>query len=198
MRHQYDSITMEIHQDYDSASMDKVALTSELQSLAIASTGRSLAARFREVYDDVEAALFAGVRRHAIRDALARHGIDIPIRALDQLLYRERKSRRVGNAVTPQLDHAQPVKLLEEGAATPRSGRQEATRAPAAKPSHALAAERDQRPLYVAPTLPDDWMTGKLTPEQAKSLTPAQRQARRKAQEDLYFPNPYDPLPKAE
>ena len=73
--------------------MDKNKLTGDLRALAASTEKRSQAARLREVADDVESALSAGVRRTAVLEVLNAHGFDMTLKAFDAAMGRIRKKR---------------------------------------------------------------------------------------------------------
>jgi hypothetical protein len=75
--------------------MDKKTISEGLRSLIEDTTRakRSNTARLREVIDDVENALAAGVRRIDIVNELAKHGLVMPLSSFDSALKRIRESR---------------------------------------------------------------------------------------------------------
>lgn len=64
-----------------------------LRALAADNKGRSETARLREVFEDVEAALNAGVKRRAILEALNQHGFKMTLKGFESAMYRIRKQR---------------------------------------------------------------------------------------------------------
>ena len=75
-------------------------LSNQLRSLASDATSkRSKAARLLDVVDDVEAALAAGVRRSAVVEKLAEHGLEMTLSTFDSSLRRIRQ-KRVNKSVT--------------------------------------------------------------------------------------------------
>lgn len=74
-------------------SMDKKAITELLRALASDDSKRSKAARLRDVIDDVEAALAAGVSMYLVNEALAAHGLKLTLTTFKTMLQRIRKKR---------------------------------------------------------------------------------------------------------
>ena len=82
---------------------EKQPLAEQLRALAAGERHRSEAARLRDVFDEIEAALRAGVSRQAILDALHEHGFTMNLRSFDTAMYRIRQKRRLAPAqVKPQ------------------------------------------------------------------------------------------------
>ncbi|KUZ76884.1 hypothetical protein [Burkholderia ubonensis] len=186
--------------------MDTTATISELRALA-AGAQRPAAARLRDLFDEVQAAIRAGVRRAVIRDALARNGLDMPFSTFTRTLARIRKERGVmsgrSHASSPETG---PAVRHAENAPAPAAVHQSAS-APAINPAPAPDASTPAPPAAVRerrtiePTgakLPDDWLTATdLTREQKRLLTPEQRRARADALVKTLWPNPFDPaVPK--
>ncbi|MFJ3318734.1 hypothetical protein ACIPLR_25620 [Herbaspirillum huttiense] len=65
-----------------------------LRSLAKGDKARSETARLRDVIDEVEKALAAGVSRIAILDTLKAQGFTMSLKGFDTALYRIRRSRK--------------------------------------------------------------------------------------------------------
>lgn len=74
--------------------MEKSSVVSALRALAAESEGRSETARLRDVFEDVEAALSAGVKRRAILEALNEQGFKMTLKGFESAMYRIRKQRR--------------------------------------------------------------------------------------------------------
>jgi hypothetical protein len=92
--------------------MDKKAISERLRALAASSNHRSKAALLRDVIDDVEAALAAGISRSSIVEALSEHGLEISLSTFDTTLKRIRQKR--GKTSNPKAQTAgQPPKLRE-------------------------------------------------------------------------------------
>lgn len=179
--------------------MSSLALSQDLLGLVPGTEHRSKMARFREIFDQVCAALDAGVRHLAIRDVLAKHGLDLTAATLDVMISRVRRER---NRPPPHDARRAPVQRM---ASVPENDEQSAslpsTDAHAAAPAgrttrqrvgEAIQSLREMAAAAVRPkvALPDDWLSGKLTPEQVRSLTQEQRAACHKARVEMYFPNP--------
>lgn len=73
--------------------MDIKAIADRLRALAAADK-RSKAARLRDVIDDVEAALAAGVTRASVVDELALHGLEMSLATFETTLKRIRRKRQ--------------------------------------------------------------------------------------------------------
>ena len=58
-------------------------------------------ARLRDVFDDIDAALAAGIRRTDVLAALREHGFTMSLRTFDSALYRIRKERAAGKGQVP-------------------------------------------------------------------------------------------------
>lgn len=179
------------------AIMDTTATISELRALA-AGAQRPAAARLRDLFDEVQAAIRAGVRRAVIRDALARNGLDMPFSTFTRTLARIRKERGVMSARSPASSRETgPAVRQAENAPTPAPARPsvppiDATPAPDTATPPAVRERPTIAP--VGAKLPDDWLTAELTREQKRLLTPEQRSARGDALAKSMFPNPYDPV----
>lgn len=74
--------------------MDRKAVSERLRALASDDKKRSKAARLREVMDDVEAALAAGVTRADVLDALKAHGLEMSLATFETTLKRIRAKYR--------------------------------------------------------------------------------------------------------
>lgn len=73
--------------------MDKKVASERLRALASDDKKRSKAARLRDVIDDVEAALSAGVPRSAVVEELARLGLEMSLATFETTLKRIRLKR---------------------------------------------------------------------------------------------------------
>ena len=73
--------------------MDKKAIAERLRALASDDNKRSKAARLRDVIDDVEFALAAGVTRSSVLEELAAHGLEMTLATFDTTLKRIRQKR---------------------------------------------------------------------------------------------------------
>lgn len=74
--------------------MQKNSVAAALRSLATGDKARSETARLKDVIDEIEAALSAGVSRAAIVDALHEQGFTMTLKSFESALYRIRKKRR--------------------------------------------------------------------------------------------------------
>lgn len=73
--------------------MDRKAVAERLRALASDDMKRSKAARLRDVFDDVEAALAAGVSRSLVIEELAAHGLELTLATFETTLKRIRQKR---------------------------------------------------------------------------------------------------------
>ncbi len=101
--------------------MDKKTVSEALRALACNDQKRSIAARLRDVADDVEAALQAGVTRSAVVEELARHGLVMTLPTFETTLRRIRQQhQRRAVAVEPAArPSAKPPKPRDAVAPTP-------------------------------------------------------------------------------
>ncbi|MDC5123763.1 hypothetical protein NRA16_17775 [Acinetobacter baumannii] len=98
-----------------------------LRALAKGDSNRSETARLRDVIDDVEAALEAGVSRSAILETLHQQGFKMSLKSFESALYRIRKKRATGQfnkAANPlqtlveTTKNEDPSKLIKEHSRT--------------------------------------------------------------------------------
>lgn len=73
--------------------MNGKTISARLRALATDDTKRSKAARLRDVFEDVEAALAAGVSRSIIVDELAKLGLSMSLATFETTLKRIRQKR---------------------------------------------------------------------------------------------------------
>lgn len=73
--------------------MDRKAIAERLRALASDDKKRSKAARLRDVIDDVEAALAAGVPRASVVEELSKHGLEMTLATFETTLKRIRQKR---------------------------------------------------------------------------------------------------------
>lgn len=73
--------------------MKKEKLIETLKELSIGKENRSATAQLRDIFDDIEAALDAGVRRQAIWKALSQAGYQITPKNFESAIHRIRKER---------------------------------------------------------------------------------------------------------
>jgi len=161
--------------------MDNATFRDHFTAFA-AEAERSLASRFRDAFDGIEIALNAGVTRSQARDELARLGLDIKQNTFNVLLMRVRKERH-------EETHAPSA---ENGPSAPVAQGQ--ARLDNQKLEKPVLQNEEKVKRGDADTLPADWLTAELTPTQARTLSPEQKQQRRKARDKLFHPTPYDKL----
>lgn len=75
--------------------MTSNTLAEALRALAAGEKHRSETARLRDVFDEVENALNAGVSRVAVLDALHAQGFSLTLKSFESALYRIRQKRRL-------------------------------------------------------------------------------------------------------
>uniref|UniRef100_UPI003F493BB2 hypothetical protein n=1 Tax=Cupriavidus taiwanensis TaxID=164546 RepID=UPI003F493BB2 len=73
--------------------MEISSVAGALRALATDSKGRSETARLRDVFEEIEAALSAGVRRQAVLDALNAQGFRMTLKGFESAMYRIRRQR---------------------------------------------------------------------------------------------------------
>ncbi|WP_334021984.1 hypothetical protein [Burkholderia orbicola] len=73
--------------------MEKTNVSEVLRALATGDKNRSETARLQDIFDEVQAAIDAGVSRTAILDALHGQGFTMTLKAFESALYRIRKRR---------------------------------------------------------------------------------------------------------
>jgi hypothetical protein len=166
--------------------MDANLLQERFSALA-ASDERTLMARFRETFEVVNAAIEAGVSHVKARDELAHLGLNLTLNTFNVFLWRVRKEKQ--NAATPSKDAlptSDPLKSIHSKAVIQKDR---------AGDKNLVATQKEGSVnKSSSPLLPEDWLTVELTPEQSRSLTPEQKQQRRKARDKLFHPSPYDKL----
>jgi len=93
-------------------------ISQSLRSLASKDKTRSKTAILRDVLDDVEIAMAAGVSQIAIVDELSRHGLDMSLPTFKSALSRLRKKRKATGTVAENLDgfKEQPDRNSQESA----------------------------------------------------------------------------------
>jgi hypothetical protein len=142
---------------------------------------RSITARVAEHFAEIEGALSAGVQRTTVLETLTRYGIALSLKNFDNILYRLRK-KQVANPADKK-DAIPPYTA---------TGKSELK-------GMAVVTSQEQSDASLRPaktsveTLPEDWMTAKLTPAQFRLLSPKQRRARIDAETAQYFPNRFKP-----
>lgn len=162
-------------------------LGARLRALATESQGRSKTAQLREVYEDVEFALRAGVPRAEVLAELNNDGLQMTMAAFTSALQRIRRARVDVNAAHSAPSRQEPP--AAESAPQPVSQAQQPSGSPVTAPAAKVPSPVSVR---VPAPLPDDWRTGTITPEQYRRMTPEQRLERTRARDKMFFPNPYD------
>ncbi|ECY1471827.1 hypothetical protein F6634_21735 [Salmonella enterica] len=101
--------------------MTKTSVADVLRELAKGDKSRSETARLRDVIDEVEAALAAGVSRSAVLEALHGQGFTMTLKSFESALYRIRKQRGQGTAGTPAAPAPAPLSHDEGMGKTPQA-----------------------------------------------------------------------------
>lgn len=100
--------------------MNKNSVADALRALASNDKKRSKAARLRDVLDDVEAALAAGVSQADVNIELNKNGLEMTLASFRTTLLRLRKQREKSPAKAPVVAPAtQPTREKKPAAATP-------------------------------------------------------------------------------
>ncbi|MCT8003918.1 hypothetical protein NZL82_18790 [Sphingomonas sanguinis] len=99
--------------------MTKTSVADVLRELAKGDKSRSETARLRDVIDEVEAALAAGVSRSAVLEALHGQGFTMTLKSFESALYRIRKQRGQGAAGAPAAPAPAPLRHDEKPPASP-------------------------------------------------------------------------------
>ena len=103
--------------------MTKDSVADVLRALATGDKSRSETARLRDIVDEVEAALAAGVSRAAVLDTLNAQGFTMTLKSFESALYRIRKKRT--QAAKPaakigQIGHGQAAEPASQPAQAPQ------------------------------------------------------------------------------
>lgn len=77
-----------------------------LRALATGDKGRSETARLRDIVDEIEAALAAGVSRAAVLETLNAQGFTMTLKSFESALYRIRKKRTQAAKPAAKIGHA--------------------------------------------------------------------------------------------
>ncbi len=80
--------------------MDKNTIAESLRALATSDKSRSETAKLRDVIDDVEIAMKAGVSRTTILETLHEQGFSMTAKSFESAIYRLRKKRLLNKATT--------------------------------------------------------------------------------------------------
>lgn len=94
------------------AKMDKKIITESLRQLAADDKKRSQTARLRDVIDEIETTLAAGVSRADVVKVLGDQGLQMTINAFDSALRRIRQKRKEN--VNTYRSHKEPNKNTTE------------------------------------------------------------------------------------
>ena len=92
--------------------MDKKGLSERLKSVSSDDSKRSNYALLRDVIDDVEAALSAGVSRSVVVDELAAFGLAMSLSAFDTALHRIRKKKGNLSVTTVKSNNQSITKIM--------------------------------------------------------------------------------------
>ena len=105
--------------------MTKDSVADVLRALATGDKSRSETARLRDIVDEVEAALAAGVSRAAVLDTLNAQGFTMTLKSFESALYRIRKKRTQAAKPAAKIGHgqaAEPSNTQEEPAKNTQLG----------------------------------------------------------------------------
>lgn len=89
--------------------MQKNSVSEALRALATGEKARSETARLKDVFNDVEAALEAGVSRAAILEALHGQGFTMTLKSFESAIYRIRKQREKKGGGLSSTNGKEPV-----------------------------------------------------------------------------------------
>jgi hypothetical protein len=85
--------------------MDKKAIADSLRALALDKSKRTKTGLLRDVYDDIEIALAAGVTHAQVVKVLNKHGLEISLASFGTTLRRLRKKRKGQPAIKTKSDN---------------------------------------------------------------------------------------------
>ena len=91
-----------------------------LRALATGDKSRSETARLRDIVDEVEAALAAGVSRAAVLEALNDQGFTMTLKSFESALYRIRKKRTQPAKPAAEIGHNQAAQPASQPAQAPQ------------------------------------------------------------------------------
>ena len=100
--------------------MTKDSVADVLRALATGDKSRSETARLRDIVDEVEAALAAGVSRAAVLEALNAQGFTMTLKSFESALYRIRKKRTQPAKPAAKLGHDQAAEPASQPAQAPQ------------------------------------------------------------------------------
>lgn len=128
------------------------AIKEELRALALDSASRSKISLLRDVLDDVETALAAGVTQQAVCRLLANKGLRISQRSFATMLSRLRKRRQAARDLSETALTAPPRPSTTVPAATTSSTPPASIGAPSSPPSVTGGSAATKEPPLAAPT----------------------------------------------
>ena len=91
-----------------------------LRALATGDKGRSETARLRDIVDEIEAALAAGVSRAAVLETLNAQGFTMTLKSFESALYRIRKKRTQPAKPAAKIGHDQAAEPASQPAQAPQ------------------------------------------------------------------------------
>lgn len=100
--------------------MTKDSVADVLRALATGDKSRSETARLRDIVDEVEAALAAGVSRAAVLEALNAQGFTMTLKSFESALYRIRKKRTQPAKPAAKIGHGQAAEPASQPAQAPQ------------------------------------------------------------------------------
>lgn len=153
--------------------MDKTGVAAKLRELANGNEQRKEIAKLRAVFDDVEAALAAGVKRSAVLEVLRESGIKMNQGTFDTQVYRIRQSRKAA---------------LAESATAKATGKAEKT--DTASTTQTMPTEAG--PVPVMGDAPPNDDSDSLTAKDANVRYPDIQQAQEKARRYISGPLDFD------
>lgn len=93
--------------------IDKTLISEQLRALATDSQSRSKTSLLRDVIDDVEFAMSAGVSRSRIVEQLAKNGLVFTLPNFENSLYRIRKKRASTTQPIPEVTVTKNIELTK-------------------------------------------------------------------------------------
>lgn len=123
-------------------SMTKDSVADVLRALATGDKSRSETARLRDIVNEVEAALAAGVSRVAVLEALNAQGFTMTLKSFESALYRIRKKRTQPAKPAAKLGHDQATEPASQPAQAPQ---QEPTGEPKARITNPADIRKSRR-----------------------------------------------------
>ncbi|WP_157661753.1 hypothetical protein [Burkholderia ubonensis] len=158
-----------------------------LDELAEDSASRTKVGRLRTILSTVLRTQDAGVPDRRIVETLNHFGFDISVRTFQRIVLRLKREAGIVRA-GERMACSEGIASADDNAV--RQELREHAEQALQQPSRPRVPIARSEP----PNLPEDWRTGKLTPEQSRQLTPLQRDERRKARDAMLkqelFPNP--------